>query len=468
MHCRWITCFLALTFAAATAEEAQISQIKDPRQTRERATSSSGQFLIYGDDGKIRSQFARDCEKARKDFAAVIGLPKGWYYPVVVEIHSKPLQRVERRTLVRAFPIEPNGFRFQLDILQDEDFKSADFEKAMIRLLILEQMFYPPNRKITQDKIPPWVLAGIEELVSYHRHEVPTDIFASLIESHQILPVREVLTTSPQDLDNSVTRKIYRACAAALVQALLDQGDGQVRFRVFLQDLAVEKADSTELLERHFAAMRQDYTGLEKWWALQMAAMSQKSVFEYLNIAETEKQLEQALQVRFDNLPEQKSAENFSSRIPSFREIKRRFDSSGKDFTSGSLRDFEQFANHPRLGDALKVTSDQLANIQNRAFPLYIPVIAGYNKTMALLLEGKTREVAERMEFLEIRRRNIRSQMTQVTDFMNWYDATQIEEESDDFESYERALIDIEKLDRRKRTDPISGYLDAMEKEFAD
>ena len=267
------------------------------------------------------------------------------------------------------------------------------------------------------------------------------------IESHQILPVREVLTTSPQDLDNSVTRKIYRACAAALVQALLDQGDGQVRFRVFLQDLAVEKADSTELLERHFAAMRQDYTGLEKWWALQMAAMSQKSVFEYLNIAETEKQLEQALQVRFDNLPEQKSAENFSSRIPSFREIKRRFDSSGKDFTSGSLRDFEQFANHPRLGDALKVTSDQLANIQNRAFPLYIPVIAGYNKTMALLLEGKTREVAERMEFLEIRRRNIRSQMTQVTDFMNWYDATQIEEESDDFESYERALIDIEKLD---------------------
>lgn len=457
-----------LTAAVAPAEEATISEIKDSRQTRERATSSSGQFLIYGDNGQTRSQFARKSESFRKDFSAALGLPKGWYYPVVVEIHTKPLQRVERRTLVRAFPIEPSGFRFQLDVLKDEDFKSEDFEKAMVKLLILEQMFYPASRNITQDRIPPWVLAGIEELVNYHRFEVPTDIYASLIESHQILPIREVLTTSPQDLDNSVTRRIYRACAAALVQALLDQGDGQIRFRVFLQDLAVEKAESTELLERHFAAMRQDYVGLEKWWALQMAAMSQKSAFEFLNIAETEQQLEQALQVRFDNLPEPTTSQTFSSRIPSFREIKRRFDTSGKDFTVGSLRDFEQFANHPRLADALKVTSDQLANMQNRAFPLYIPVIAGYNKTMALLLEGRTREVAERMEALELRRRSIRSQMTQVTDFMNWYDATQIEEESDDFESYERVLIDIEKLDRRKRTDPISSYLDAMEKEFTD
>ncbi|MEM1297019.1 MAG: hypothetical protein AAGH89_16760 [Verrucomicrobiota bacterium] len=460
---------MALTLVATSAQEVEISEIKDAtRQTRERATSSSGQFLIYGDNGETRSQFARDCEKVRKNFSSVLGLAKGWYYPVVVEIHTKPLQRVARRALVRAFPIEPNGFRFQLDILQDEDFKPEDFEKAMIKLLILEQMFYPAERNITQDRIPPWVLVGIEELVNFHRFEVPTDIYASLIESHQILPVREVLTTAPEDLDNSVTRRIYRACAAALVQALLEQGDGQIRFRVFLQDLAVEKADSAELLERHFAAMRQDYAGLEKWWALQMAAMSQKSAFDFLSIAETEQKLEQALQIRFDNLPEAKPSESFTGRIPTFRELKRRFDPEGKDFTAGSLRDFEQFANHPRLEDALKVTSDQLANMQNRAFPPYVAVIAGYNKTMALLIEGRVREVAERMEALDLQRRSIRSQMTQVTDYMNWYDATQIEEESDDFESYERVLIDIEKIDRRKRTDPISSYLDAMEKEFAD
>ncbi len=462
----------ALFLAAASTvpgQEVTISGIADPdRQNRERATSSSGQFLIYGADGQIRSDFARNTEKIRQELAAVMNLPKGWYFPAVVEVHTKPLQKVERRTLVRVFPIEPKGFRFQLDILYDDDYDASDLRNAMIQLLVLEQMFHPPNRKIINDKIPPWLLAGLEELVIYRRSDIPSDIFASLVESHQIMSVREVLTTQPADLDNSVSKRIYRACAAALVKALLEQGNGPVRFRVFLQDLAVENATVTELLERHFEAMRQDYAGLEKWWALQMATMSQKSAFDFLSVEESEQQLEQTLLIQFENLPEPTDSGNFIRRIPNFREIKRQFDGGRSDYKRGSVRDYPEYANHSQLGEALSQVEDRLTNLQNRVFPLYVPIIQGYKESFALMREGKAREAKELLDLLDQSRARLQVSMTEVTDHMNWYDATQVEEESDVFRSYERALKDIEKLDRRKRTDPITGYLDDFEREFGD
>ncbi len=459
-----------LLLSLAAAQEVKIApKTESGRQIRERAISTSGQFVVYGQDANLRTQFAKNCEQIRRDVAAVLKLPPQWHYPAVVELHAKAPERSKRRTAIRVFPIEPQGYRFQLDVLYGEDFDSADLRSALVQLLVLEQMFHPPERKIVHDAIPAWILAGIEELVVYQRSEVPAEVYASLIESHQIPPVEEILTAEPETFDNSVTRRIYRASSAALVQALLDQGNGPVRFRVFLQDLAVEDATPIELLERHFETMRLSPASMEKWWALQMAAMSQRSAFTFLSIQESEQQLELALQVRFDNLPEQRQITTgaFASRITNLRNRRRRSDGENA-FARGTIRDFEQFAGHPRLGEALKVTGERLGRIQNSVFPLYVGVVAEYGQVLALLLEGKTRDLAERLEKIDRTRAEIRALMTQVTDHMNWYDATQVEEESDAFDGYERALKNAEKLDRRKRNDPISRYLDAMEREFGD
>ena len=441
------------------------------RQTRERAISSSGQFVIYGQDANIRTQIAKNCEQIRRDVASVLKLPPQWHYVVVVELHAnaKTPERVGRRTRIRLFPLEPKGYRFQLDVLHDRDFDPGDLRGALVRLLVLEQMFHPLERKIAHETVPPWVLAGIEELVVYHRSEVPADVYTSLIKSHQIPPVHEILAAEAGAFDNSVTRQIYRASSAALVQALLDQGNGPVRFRVFLQDLAVESAPPAELLQRHFETMRLSAASMEKWWALQMAAMSQRSAFTFLSVEESEQQLEMALQVRFDNLPEkqQTASGNFASRITNLRNLKRRFDGENA-FARGTIRDFEQFADHPRLNEALKNTGERLARIQNSVFPLYTGVVVEYGQVLGLLLEGKTRDLAKQLEKIDRTRAEIQALMTRVTDHMNWYDATQVEEESDAFDGYERALKNAEKLDLRRRNDPISRYLDAMEREFAD
>ena len=53
-----------------------------------------------------------------------------------------------------------------------------------------------------------------------------------------------------------------------------------------------------------------------------------------------------------------------------------------------------------------------------------------------------------------------------MTDHLNWYEATQINRASGKFERFFEARDAIDNEVRRRRSDPISQYLDALEREF--
>jgi cytochrome c peroxidase len=56
-----------------------------------------------------------------------------------------------------------------------------------------------------------------------------------------------------------------------------------------------------------------------------------------------------------------------------------------------------------------------------------------------------------------------------ITDYMNWYEATQVRTYSGAFDSYLKTARDLDREDaERKKNDPISRYLDTLEKEFQD
>jgi len=116
---------------------------------------------------------------------------------------------------------------------------------------------------------------------------------------------------------------------------------------------------------------------------------------------------------------------------------------------------------------ALKQCDERLNSLAVRCFPLHRPVLSGYGKIIARILAQDTANLADELAELGRRRQEIVTVMGGVTDYMNWYVTTQVKEASNDFTGYADALRALKKLEAKKRQDPVTLYIDAMEKELA-
>jgi hypothetical protein len=84
-----------------------------------------------------------------------------------------------------------------------------------------------------------------------------------------------------------------------------------------------------------------------------------------------------------------------------------------------------------------------------------------------LLARGKRRGIARRLTRLQITREKLTARMSDVDDYMNWFEATQLPARSGVFTDYLRAASQP-RATAPRRGDPISVYLDALEDQFGD
>lgn len=462
----------------------QASPAPSPAATTVGTTAS--QLMIHGGTGADRASISSQANELRKEFCAVLRRPEEVHFRWVIKLHesdgsSRPVQVVG--SLGPVPDVKPN-YEFLVDVRLDPSLTEAEFQTVFVRMLIQEQMIHPPDRPVTQfNNVPAWLLAGIEELIYYRRTTLPADVYAYLVKNREVLSLQDVMSADPTVISDSVSKRVYRACCAALVQALLDQVRGPLSLKEFMEDLAVETTPALALLQRHFPALNQDEKALEKWWVLQMASMSQRSAFEYMDVAETEEFIDQALVVRYKAFVDQAKAagkpefaneSGFFSKIPgTIKTLPKSIPFIGRDgkagpaFEKGRVQDFEKFINLPYGRDVLRQNREQLLQIRDRAFPVYRPIVAAYDTILGRLVEGDTKDVAKQLAELDRQRAELRQLMEDITDHMNWFAATQLETESDAFDGYESALKYLKSLEERKRADPMSSYLDAVERELA-
>jgi len=102
-----------------------------------------------------------------------------------------------------------------------------------------------------------------------------------------------------------------------------------------------------------------------------------------------------------------------------------------------------------------------------QANPILRPIAREYEQMAALLARGKRRGIAKRLARLQITREKLSARMSDVDDYMNWFEATQLPARSGVFADYLRAASESQTTGPRRR-DPISVYLDALEDQFGD
>ena len=113
---------------------------------------------------------------------------------------------------------------------------------------------------------------------------------------------------------------------------------------------------------------------------------------------------------------------------------------------------------------ALKKFGEDLLLLAARANPALRPVTQNCHQLAAQLALGKNHGVAMKLADLRTLRAKLSARMGEIDDYMNWFEATQLQTPSGLFEKLNASAN--EAAPHPHRRDVFSTYLDAMESEF--
>jgi hypothetical protein len=239
-----------------------------------------------------------------------------------------------------------------------------------------------------------------------------------------------------------LSRELFRASSGALVMALLAQSQGAQSLSEFLGKVAVFEGEQMTLLRTHFPQANLGPKGLQRWWMLQVAALSEKKLTEAMTVPETDERLGEVLELHLKD----ENGDSFRVVLESWRQV-------------AGLESKEE-----RI-ESVRPANDLLAHLSFRSFPTFRPVIAGYLKILSDIADGKTDEVDEMMVNLEEFRTAELERHRKLVDLMDWYHLSSVKKESGEFEDYLKMKENLRK-GTDSHNDPVHQYLDNVQKVF--
>ncbi len=269
------------------------------------STSSSGQFIVHGNDLSLRSAFSSRCEEISTELGKLLRDHDPWALPIVVLLNSgEAAKKGDKAAEMAVSAITHGGFHIQVTINLRPDLRPSDVRSEIIRALLAERILR--NQKELTSKravlLPDWLYTGVIEALDYRKHTRPSALFAAIFKSGKIFGIEEIIEASPVDMDG-LSKTIYQTSCCALVLALLDQPEGGRRLNQFLSSLSSDSRPERDLLNQAFPSFTTSPASLNKWWALQLASLSNPGVSESLSAAETMKALEAALTLHYQAKP---------------------------------------------------------------------------------------------------------------------------------------------------------------------
>jgi hypothetical protein len=265
------------------------------------STSSSGQFIVHGNDLSLRSAFSSRCEEISAELNQMLRDKHAWVSPIVVLLNSGDAAKKDGKAASMAVSqITHGGFHLQVTINLRPDLRPTDVRAEIIRALLAERILKDQKELKSQRPLllPDWLFTGIVEALDYRKQARPSTLFAVIFKSGKIFGIEEIIEASPVDMD-ALSKTIYKTSCCALVLALLDQPEGGVRLNRFLASLSADTRPERELLNQAFPGFTSSPASLNKWWALQLANLSSPGVSEPLTITDTLAALNEALTIRY-------------------------------------------------------------------------------------------------------------------------------------------------------------------------
>lgn len=425
---------LVFLLALASAVEAAIPQA--------RSVSSSKQFTVYCDDAALRGRVVGFVEEVKSGLLELLAEPDRAKSPIIITLGRAPTARA---VPVRLHAFEgPGGSTIEIDVQIGDDPAAVHLRKHIVRALLLE-LTYRDRGGIKGDQryveAPWWLVEGALQILSRRDLGVEPELFQRLLETNKFPPLDEFLRL--QDGNPGATaQSIDEACAMCLLELLIQQPNGRGNLGRLIRHWPDLHEDAAAALVKEFPGLGQDSGGLQKWWTLSLASFAVADRYRGLSAEQTDKELRALLE--FEVVSNKKGD-------------KKKF----------GIAEFDEFVKLPGCKLAMAGSQAGLVRLSTRANAILRPVVAEYEKVFALLARRRTRGVAERIVRIERYRDAVLHRMGEVSDYLNWYEATQFGTRSNAFDSFLKTAAQLSTDEANsRRSDPVAAYLDQLQEEF--
>jgi hypothetical protein len=399
------------------------------------SVSPSRQFVIYGGDAALRGTISELSEQIKTNLLALLRQRDEWKTSVIINLqrHQANLPEIPPSHL----RVSQTGFgaKLQLDLIVGQNLDGSLIERELLRAILLEMIHRDEGDLVPGSALvepPEWLLEGVLALTPGRERE-------SLVQALSTTDKRKSLDEflgQRFDLLDSAGRMLYRAYSVSLVQLLLEQGGGHAHLARYIASLSRASNNPVADLKAWFPRLRED---LDKKWRSMVAQLSEHQTYQLLTFAESERRLDELLQIRISHGERDRGRPE----MVNLSELARRKASP------------DEKAAADKMGQALLL-------LVGTAHPVMRPVSREYQQIAALLARGKRRGIAKRLFRLDVTRKQLAARMGEIDDYMNWFEATQMESRSGAFNNYLKAANESEGSASRRR-DPLSVYLDALE-----
>lgn len=398
----------------------------------ERSVSPTGEFIIYGDDARSRGAISTAAETTKSNLLSLLRRRDSWSTAIVINLQSDAANLPELPSSALRFSQTGSGLKLQLDLVISRALDSAEIERELLRAILLE-IIYRKQSAIAAGKSyvepPAWLIEGL--LASMPNRDRASFVRV-LNAAEKVSSLAEFLRQKFELLDPA-GRMFYRAYSFALIQWLLENDEGRACVGRYIDNLASASNDPVADFRSAFPEVAgKDF---EKNWQSRISALKKSN--ELLTFSETEKELDDLLETKFPAAAARDKSVSLSTLC------------------------FQKADRAQEL--ALKKFAQQLMLLNTRANPVLRPVVEEYQQLAARLALRKNHGVSARLAELEKLRARLLARMSEVDDYMNWFEATQLSAQSGLFEDYLKTSTETAGPRRR---DSLSIYLDAMESEF--
>jgi hypothetical protein len=399
----------------------------------ERSVSPSRQFIIFGGNRILRGVVSDAAERTKSKVLTLLQVRDQWSVPILLNLHRPQANVPEIPPVLLDFSQTGAGLKIQLDLLVTPDSQPAVLQREILRAVLLEMSYrsLPSLPAGTPYIAPPdWLLDGILAL----DNESP-EIFDGLDSAAATPPtLKDFLTQRPTLLD-SPSRALYRACASALLRMLLEHDNGRAQLARYIADLPRSSTDMFADFQSHFPWLGSDLDAMEKTWRENIPRLASEWRFALLTFAATSEQLDECLLTKVAQDRDKKNPLTLDETVRTSR---------------------------PNIDTvSAKKLGERLTLLTTRAHPLLRPIVVDYQLTAESVARKKRHGLAKRLANSRALREKISARMSEVDDFMNWFEATQAKSVSGAFRDYLHASANNDAIPRRR--DALSVYLDALE-----
>jgi hypothetical protein len=214
---------------------------------------------------------------------------------------------------------------------------------------------------------------------------------------------------------------------------LINEKNGPARLAQYIGHLSNASNEPLADLKTQFPSLGGD---AEQTWQLTLSRLRNLQTYQLLTFAESERRLDELLRLKISEANEPAKPESLD------------------ELALHKISASEKMA--------LSELNRELLVFVAQANPVLRPIVREYQEILALLARGKRKRIAKRLSRLEDTRKQLAARMSNIDDYMNWFEATQMKSGSGNFTGYLKAA-NHSQLAAPKRHDPLSVYVDALE-----